>query len=397
MLSWVARLLITTYVSNVTQNVFNSLASKHENLVTIFASFISAILIEHLLGRFNKNCLPLVNYVALTSFQCLSFEIFKTLPRKFDASTCFLAAVIGWHLIIFCCQFFSGYKRAVISVVAAVLPWITFLDKQRRPILWALLTDVFSFWKLELYWLVLLFSFVPSIWKICTTFFRDEISKSSRILVRKSYHLILSLVLFPAIHFQGCEAFAAKAVICVLILMLLLEIWRISVPQEDFVKKFLEAHWIKVLKEEEVLTNVVTSHMTLLFGSAFPLLMTEFFGSDSLSRNELRLLNVQGILAVGIGDSFAALAGSNFKSRKLPFRNEKTTIGTFAFFASNFALSSVYCWWLDLASAEKILALAMHSSILAFVEAGLLNEDNAFVGVASFASFFVFWKKLWTI
>ena len=67
--------------------------------------------------------------------------------------------------------------------------------------------------------------------------------------------------------------------------------------------------------------KVIVTHIYLLVGVGFPVLVSNFIQNDAVA--------LSGIVSLGIGDTFASLIGFYFGKMKIPYRH-KTIEGTLA-------------------------------------------------------------------
>jgi dolichol kinase len=124
---------------------------------------------------------------------------------------------------------------------------------------------------------------------------------SAPVVARKWFHLIAILLFAPPTYYQPQFLSLAYAIaLCVLIAV---EHCRSLLPIMEFYSRYLDF-------DKDSTDKIVISHMSLIVGCAIPCWMSLVTGHDSI------LLRLFGILVLGVGDSMAALVGTQYGKTK---------------------------------------------------------------------------------
>ena len=151
---------------------------------------------------------------------------------------------------------------------------------------------------------------------------------------RKVFHGMMVVMFLPTIFLD--PPFAALALILILAIFLLLDLFRasqlppISKPLTHFLAPYVDGR--------DHRGPIIVSHIFLLIGCATPLWLslagTERSGDDSFAGWDVKtrdLSMVSGIVCVGMGDAAASLVGRRYGRRRWPWSGGKSLEGSLAF------------------------------------------------------------------
>lgn len=220
---------------------------------------------------------------------------------------------------------------------------------------------------LTIYWIFLLTFFIAAAQNLADN------SGHPKFCVRKIFHLLMVLIITPGLFIQELFCFTILAIGVALCLFLVLETFRVMAlkcPGNDFISTYYD----KFIDRKENERLWTSSNISLLVGCAFPAFLWALWlnpkdcfstrsncsgfesntshslicdfnydGGDDVAfapgMKALRpLLPHLGWITVGVGDSFAAVAGSRFGRYKWP-GSSRTVEGTFAMYISTFFTS----------------------------------------------------------
>ncbi len=278
----------------------------------------------------------------------------------------------------------------LVGIVVTICWWMEVLIEGESPILWAarqVFYSAFTFTRvgLCLYWILLMAFFLPFIpWTV-------ERFKLQRIVARKLFHFLALAMFLPAVFLD--PEFLSFAIGVAIGFVILLEFLPdIMVPRVRlYYKSFLDHNDSQKL---------AITHITLLFGCAIPLWLTEGTGATACSPLPLHapFLSASGILVLGIGDSVSALIGSTYgRWRWTRSANHRTVEGSVAMFISllmAFTLlqefttpnTAVNCPGSDSTCPLGSSYLIGPAAIIAILEAFSTELDNIVLPPFAFAS-----------
>ena len=146
------------------------------------------------------------------------------------------------------------------------------------------------------------------------------------IIVRKFFHLVAILIFVPGIYVEPNVTKLASGVALVgLVICEYIRIFKIY-PFGEVLDRYL----LPFLDERDS-GKVILTHIYLLFGFAFPLWLFPF----NAQLSPCILLPFSGVISLGVGDSFASIAGKTFAKMKI-LGSSKTYIGMLACISSQF-------------------------------------------------------------
>ena len=132
----------------------------------------------------------------------------------------------------------------------------------------------------------------------------------SYMIQRKLFHVLVLFIFIPGLQEK---VLLSAAFLSALNILLILEAYRHFSPSlNHFFCKFIDS------RDNE---KVIVTHIYLLVGVGFPVLVSNFIQNDAVA--------LSGIVSLGIGDTFASLIGFYFGKMKIPYRH-KTIEGTLA-------------------------------------------------------------------
>ena len=163
---------------------------------------------------------------------------------------------------------------------------------------------------------------------------RRALGKEKILNQRKIFHAIAVVMFGVPMHIwrdDYGQVLIPVAFAACLVLFCSVEYLRVSKRLSKNITRIIFA-WEKEKKRSDE-DGVVLSHSSLLLGIAFPLWLHHLSGSS----NNSVIKSLSGLIAVGIGDTFACEIGRNFGSIKMNDASTKTFEGFLAFFVSTFA------------------------------------------------------------
>ena len=163
---------------------------------------------------------------------------------------------------------------------------------------------------------------------------RRALGKEKILSQRKIFHAIAVVMFGVPMHTwrdDYGQVLIPVAFAACLVLFCSVECLRVSKRLSKNITRMIFA-WEKEKKRSDE-DGVVLSHSSLLLGIAFPLWLHHLSGSS----NNSVIKSLSGLIAVGIGDTFACEIGRNFGSIKMNDASTKTFEGFLAFFVSTFA------------------------------------------------------------
>ena len=217
------------------------------------------------------------------------------------------------------------------------------------------------------YWLIVLGVSLPVIHYLSTRV------KSNRavILLRKGFHLVALLLFLPPILRQRQIDFIAIAGVSVLV-----ESVRVVAPSKGGLKTALTRIIQPLLDSKDAHSTFVTSHMELLVAAIGPSWIEHAFAFPHDS-----LIQLSGLLTVGVGDSAAAIGGLLVrKPHRLP-RGSKSIEGLLSFVVS--VQLAVVC-----ISGHASVGTAVATAAAAVAEISVKRHDNIILPIVFSFSLF---------
>jgi dolichol kinase len=167
------------------------------------------------------------------------------------------------------------------------------------------------------YWAVMLVLLLPA----------SPTSSAPVVVARKWFHLIAIILFAPPTYYQ--PQFLSLAYAIALCVLMVVEHCRSQLPMMEFYySRYLDI-------DKDSTDRVVISHMSLIVGCAIPCWMSLITGKESIL-----LLRLFGILVLGVGDSMAALVGTQYGKTK--WGRRRSVEGSVAMWIS---MGGVCCRW----------------------------------------------------
>jgi dolichol kinase len=201
--------------------------------------------------------------------------------------------------------------------------------------------------------------------------------KVSEIITRKIFHFLVVVMFIPSLVNEKAYSFLIYALAGAFGVFVLLEYCRnfLILPQHDFFGRYFD---IFILDDERKGgINIITSHVSLLVAVAIPIYFSVCL------KHGLSLVPYFGMVAVGVGDAFAAIMGFKFGKIKWAGTN-KTLLGSFAGFSSMFVSSVlVEIIFLNQLSFQEITIVGITLLFTTFAEVFIKGNDNLFLPIYS--------------
>ena len=235
---------------------------------------------------------------------------------------------LSWHaktkedIMIYSVAFYVG---GLMNACAVFIP-LTYIILEDNPVSYIATLMTPSVMCLVIWWIFLLsIAVAVIIWKTS----KNQKMKGKilpNIIVRKFFHLIAILIFVPGICVEPNITKLASGVAMVgLIICEYLRIFKIY-PFGEVLDRYLLP-----FVDERDSGKVILTHIYLLFGFAFPLWLFPFNAQPS----PCIFLPYSGVISLGVGDSFASIAGKTFGKMKIA-GSSKTYIGMLACVISQF-------------------------------------------------------------
>ena len=297
----------------------------------------------------------------------------------------------------------------IIGIMTVLLPSLKYFLSGQPSISWILkflILDSFERLYLCLLWCCLIILFVISSQIIA---FYSRLPKFCN---RKIFHFLIILIIAPGIFIERIKSFTLLAIGVAFCAFLILETFRILVLVPSG-KDWITLYYTLFEDENSEGRFWISSNMTLLYGCAFPLFLLAFWSEIplcpldeesielsskiavglctsmdttiwvELSEKKKLLMAVKSLLphlgwiTVGVGDSFAAIIGSQYGMHKWP-GTKRTMEGTCAMFLSTL-LTSIFILYstVDRTSAtfhDHIKQLFSFTSIVPIIVTLLLTS-----------------------
>ena len=250
---------------------------------------------------------------------------------------------------------FASYSGIRLGIV--ILPVFTTIAASSH--ISTIETLLFTHQNLLFYWILLLGAALP-----CIFLLRKRLRKT---IIRKMFHFLVLGIFLPAI---GEPVFLSLAFVAALDLFILVEFLRKLAPFAPINSYF------ECFMDSRDMGEVALTHIFLLFGCGFPVLMEALTGLSGLSHI--------GLLVLCIGDSLASIVGSTVGSHWLPYRKPKTWEGLLAGLSGMLAYSSL---------SPAYSALWNVSFLAAFYEAFTLEIDNFSLPLFSISAYFFLYSN----
>ena len=204
------------------------------------------------------------------------------------------------------------------------------------------------------------------------------------VLMRKWFHGI-AVLLFGPVTMAAPQLLSLSYAIALAILVLL-ESARTTFPM---IAAF-HARYLDTSKDSRGGNGLVISHMALIVGCALPLWISEIImvsQNSTLSPAIIALLQLWGVLSLGIGDAMGAIVGVLYGRRKWSVQNARTLEGSMAMWTSLW----VSCWFLVVCVvgarfAEVWWSCLITVTFVTLLEAHTCQIDNLVLPLAGVAS-----------
>jgi len=233
---------------------------------------------------------------------------------------------------------------------------------------------------------IIYWSIVLIVSSICVTSLQAAAGRTSITVRRKWFHLI-AILLFAPTTYCFPQTLSLSYAIAIAVLVAVEEVRR-DIPQiQAFFDRYLDT-------SKDASDGVLVSHIALVFGCAIPLWISECVHADGtaqsrgLSRSDevgnsellgqLHLLQLWGILCLGVGDSFGAVIGSMFGKHRWG-RNRRTLEGSAAMWCS-MVWVALFCVVDERWEQYRIVLVA--TSIVTVLEAFSTQVDNLILPLA---------------
>jgi dolichol kinase len=252
---------------------------------------------------------------------------------------------------------FASYSGIRLGIV--ILPVFTTIAASSH--ISSIETILFAHQNMLFYWILLLGAALP-----CIFLLRKRLRKT---ITRKMFHFLVLCIFLPAIEEP---IFLSLAFIAALNLFILVEFLRKLTPFAHINLYF------ECFMDSRDMGEVALTHIFLLFGCGFPVLMEAITGLSGLSHI--------GLLVLCIGDSLASIVGSTVGIHWLPYRKPKTWEGLLAGLGGMLAYSRLFYTYSGLFPAYS--ALWNVSFLAAFYEAFTLEIDNFSLPLFSISAYF---------
>jgi dolichol kinase len=163
------------------------------------------------------------------------------------------------------------------------------------------------------YWFAILLVLVP----ISTLTAFQELAPA--VVTRKWFHFIALLLFTPVTLFSPSLMLLVYAI--ALCILMVVECVRSELPAsvQQFYRTFVD-------HDKDNPNRVIISHMALVTGCAFPMWLSACTGRES------KLLQLWGVMVLGVGDSFGAILGKSFGRTK--WGGNRSLEGSFAMLVS---------------------------------------------------------------
>ena len=205
---------------------------------------------------------------------------------------------------------------------------------------------------------------------------RPRARKTSIVLWRKFFHLIVLVLFVPPLvmhqgEFDGLVALAGTLMLCLLVTM---EMFRVLRKPWETLSLLLNRLIYPLLDNKDQTSSIVTSHLELLFAAVFPVWLALVVGGPFAQRDYV----IAGLVTVGVGDSAAAIGGMCLTAapHKLPWpRHSKKSLEGFLSFliSTNTVLVFLGSW--NYASCFACILAGLF-------EASMPKYDNAILPIA---------------
>lgn len=191
--------------------------------------------------------------------------------------------------------------------------------------------------------------------------------------MRKAFHLIAILLFVPSLVMDsGLLGIALSIALCA---FLAIEIVRIS--NINGVSNHINSFLGQFIDARDQGTFIVT-HITLLLGLALPIWLSQPWVHKG------SIAPYAGIIATGVGDAAASIAGTFYGKTKIARDTKKTIEGTAASVGA-----MILCWMVLAGISSKVVTglgwIVVASVISSTLEAATDQFDNLFISLHHFA------------
>lgn len=222
----------------------------------------------------------------------------------------FLCLVMACFMLLYCGVFVYNKTIGTLLVSPMLIALISRLGYVSEYLYYILAYRVV--WNIVIYWASIGLLFAILFWFFIA-------SSPSNILKRKSFHFLAVVLFIPAMMIS--PHFVRVSFGLALILFVILEFIRWQKVFGHKITELMTRYMGYVLNEKDQHGPIVLSHTYLLLGCSFPLLMAQ---------EDIPLWQMSsGLLALGIGDSFASIIGTRFGRHRWSGGN-KSLEGTLA-------------------------------------------------------------------
>ena len=269
------------------------------------------------------------------------------------------------------------YVGGIMNTFAIFIP-VTYIILGMNPI-WAIASLITPSIAILVAWWILLLVIAITIvvWNTVSNIPKEK-QMFPNIIIRKFFHFIAVLIFVPGIHVApNFTKLASGSATVVLIICEYLRIFKIY-PCGQLLQKYLVS-----FVDERDSGKVLLTHIYLLFGVSLPIWLFTFNTKPS----PFLLLPYSGVIALGIGDSFASIIGRIYGQSKIP-GSSKTYLGAIACIISQFITSILLmicvAGYISLHDAVKIL---IGVSFTAAMECVTSQIDNLILSPVLYAIF----------
>ena len=280
------------------------------------------------------------------------------------------------------------YIGGLLNVTAIFLP-MAYYTLGANPVFW-ILAFVFQTRTrivLMLYWLTLLFfSVLIVIWHKEKNVGGNSTKVIPNILVRKSFHFIVTLIFIPGIYIDPYFMKLASGV--ALVIMIVAEYVRIFriIPFGDLLHRYL-----MTFVDERDQGCIIVTHIYLLLGCALPVWLFPYTdGLFSSSQAACTLAPYAGILSLGVGDAAASALGSQYGTIKWP-TSKKTYFGTLSGIIAQFLCAFMVLLIHNVnVNQINLIEIGFVITLVSVVEATTTQIDNIVLPPVMYTSLLIF-------
>lgn len=185
-------------------------------------------------------------------------------------------------------------------------------------------------------------------------------STGTNSIIRKVFHAVICMIFITGYKGDmGFTSFAAGATLLAFILLETFRVLRLK-PIGQYLEKVC-----RTLRSGHDNSSITINHIYLLMGLFLPVWL--------LPMNSSKLSISSGLIAVGIGDTFAALIGTMVGRNKITATN-KTLEGFLGGLLSQIVFK---LWWIGFQSFQEELTFLIASAMVSFAELFILYDNLA--------------------